>query len=141
MLRKVVGRSLIAGNQPEQTLEFTLQQRVDLGHGHDAAEIGETGDPIRRLGDPAGHYSGVVREIAVDIERDAVQRHPAFDPDADGRDLVFVGATLLRTPYPDADAVLAPLAHDTDVSQCADDPFLQGGDEAARVRSALLEIE
>src|SRR5262249_62183900 len=80
-------------------------------------------------------------EIAVDIERHAVQRDPAFDPDADGRDLVLAGGALVRAPHPDPDAVCAPLARNVEARQGADDPFLQRGHEAAYVRAAALEIE
>ena len=67
-------------------------------------------------------------KLGLDVERDAVQRHPARDADADGGDLVLVAAALVRPPHPDADAVLAPLAADVEGRQRPDQPFLERGD-------------
>ncbi len=80
-------------------------------------------------------------KLRLDVERKSVQRHPALDADADGRDLVLESVALVRPPHPHADAVVAPLAAHVEGGQRADDPFLDGGDEAAHVRRAALEIE
>src|SRR2546430_731431 len=56
-----VADGLAAGNNSEQLFEFTPQHRVDLGRRHCKPEIGETGDAVARLGDPARHDSGVMR--------------------------------------------------------------------------------
>ena len=70
-----------------------------------------------------------------------MQRHPALDADADRGDLVLVAVALVRPPHPHADAVAAPLAAHVESGERADDPFLEGGDEAAHVRRAALEVE
>ena len=82
-----------------------------------------------------------MRKLRLDIEREAVQRHPALDANADGRDLVLESVALVRPPHPYPDAVVAPLAAHIEGGQRADDPFFDGGDEAAHVRRAALEIE
>src|SRR5580704_9662671 len=82
-----------------------------------------------------------MRKLRLDVERKAVQRHPALDADADGRDLVLASVTLVRPPYPHPDAVVTPFAAHVESGERADEPFLDGGDEAAHVRRAALEIE
>ena len=82
-----------------------------------------------------------MRQIGRDIERKAVQRHPALDADADGGDLVLGVFAFLGAPHPHADAIVAALAAHAERGQRADDPFLDRGDEAAHVRRAALEIE
>src|SRR5215470_20176195 len=80
-----------------------------------------------------------MREVAVDVDCDAMQRHPALDPDADRRDLVL--APQLRAAHPDADAVVAPLAGHGEGGEGTDDPFFQRGDEAADVGTAAAQVE
>ncbi len=82
-----------------------------------------------------------MREVAVDVERNAVQRDPAFDPDADRRDLVLAPAAALGPRDPDADALLPAFAGDIEGRERADDPRLERRHEAAHVRSAMLEVE
>src|SRR5579862_9085155 len=82
-----------------------------------------------------------MRKLRLDIERKTVQRHPALDADADRRDLVLVSVALVRPPHPYPDAVVASLAAHIEGGERADDPFFYGGDEAAHVRRAALEIE
>ena len=48
---------------------------------------------------------------------------------------------LLRPAHPHADAIVAALAAHVEGRKRADDPFLDGGDEAANVGRAALEIE
>ena len=108
---------------------------------HRMAEIEQAGDAVARVGDAARHDAGEMRQVAIDIERDAVQADPALHPDADGGDLVLVAGTLVGPAHPDADAILAPLAGDVERRQGADDPFLQRGHEAADVGAAPLEVE
>src|SRR5260221_329272 len=80
--------------------------------------------------DPARHDAREVREIAVDVERNAVERDPALDADADGSDLVLTARTLVGPPHPDPDAILASLARDAKGCERSDEPFLQRSDEA-----------
>src|SRR3990172_11021147 len=70
----------------EQPLELAPQHPVDLRHRNDDAEIGEAGDALSTHS--ARDDAGIVLEIRIDVERDAVKRHPASDADADGGDLV-----------------------------------------------------
>ena len=105
------------------------------------AEIGQAGDAIALFADAARHDAGKMRQVRIDIERDAVQRHPLLHADADGGDLVLAAVALVGPAHPDADAVLAPFAAHVEGGERADDPFLQRGDETAHVRAAPLEIE
>ena len=82
-----------------------------------------------------------MREIAVDVERHAVERNPALDPDADRRDLVLASDAFVRPLHPDADSILAPLAGYAERRERADDPFFERGDEPAHIRAAALEVE
>ena len=74
-----------------------------------------------------------------------MQRHPVPHAHADGGDFILENIahslTLIRAPHPDADAVVAPFAADIEGGQRIDDPLLDGGDEAADVRRAALEVE
>ena len=70
----------------------------------------KAGDAVALLAHPARHDAGKMRQVRIDIERHAVQRHPLFHADADGGDLVLVAFAFVRPAHPDADAVLAPLA-------------------------------
>ena len=126
---------------PNSGANVAAQNHVDLRHGDGHAEIGERGDAVARIGHAARHDAGEMRQVRLDVERKAVQRHPALDADADGGDLVLVSLALVRPPHPHADAVVAPLAAHVESGERADDPFLDGGDEAAHVRRAALEIE
>ena len=70
-------------------------------------------------GHAARHDTGEVREVRIDVERDAVKAHPAPQADADRSDLVLRGRAvrelrLFRPDDPDADAVLAALAFDVE---------------------------
>ena len=42
------------------------------------AEIGEAGDAVARVRDAARHDAGEMRQLRIDVERDAVQAHPAL---------------------------------------------------------------
>src|ERR1700739_2300942 len=102
------------------------------------AKIDQRGDAIARVDHAAGHDGGEMRQLRLNIERDAVERHPALQPDANGRDLVLEAVTLVRPLHPDADAVLAPLAADVEGEEGADDPFLEACDIGADVRPSPL---
>ena len=97
------------------------------------AEIGEARHAVALLRHAARHDAGEMRQVRLDVERDAVQRHPLAHADADGGDLVLVAVALVRPAHPDADAVVAPLAAHVEGRKRADDPFLQRGDEGAHV--------
>ncbi len=96
--------------------------------------------------DAAGHDAAEMRQVGFDIERNAMEGHPAAHAHADGRDLVLghpagKAARLVRPLDPDADAALAALALDVEILQRGDDPALQAGDEAAHVLAAAVEVE
>ena len=121
---------------PPKRLESAT--RVDR-RCHRPAEIGQAGDAIARLGDPARHDSGVVREVAGDVEGNAVQRDPALirTPIAA---ILSSAARLSLRPAPRR-RLLAPLAGDVEGGERADEPFLQRGDESAHVAATALEVE
>ena len=56
------------------------------------------------FGDPAGHDTGEMLELGVQVDGDTVIRRPVPDPDADGGDLVFARNRVARGPAPDPDA-------------------------------------
>src|SRR5581483_12218491 len=58
-----------------------------------------------------------------------------------GRDLVLEAVALVRSRHPDADPFVAPAALHIEDAERADDPFLDGGDEAPHIRGAALEVE
>src|SRR3569623_2571603 len=97
---------------------------VGLVQPHRKAEIDETGDAV--LAAAAGHDSGEVLQIRLDVQADAVERHPAAQFRPEGRDLVLADGGSGRLALdPDADAALAPRAVDIEFAERADDPGLQ----------------
>src|SRR5690348_9143671 len=82
-----------------------------------------------------------MRQLRLDIDRNAMERDPAPQPYADRGDLVLVLWPLVRPPDPDADAVLAPLAADVEGGQGPDDPFLQRRDIGPDIGAPTLQIE
>jgi len=94
----------------EHFLERLLQGEIEVGHGQGLAEIDQAGHAVARIGDAARHDAGEMGEVRIDVERDAVETHPALETDADGGDLVLAAGALVGPPYPDADPLLAPLA-------------------------------
>src|SRR5262245_29146263 len=111
---RAVGGGLSARGRTEQRLELAPQHLVDFGHGHCAAEIGEAGDAVALIAHAAGHDTAEVCEIAVDVERDAVQRDPPFDADADRGDLVLAAGAFVRAAHPYPDAILAAFPGDVE---------------------------
>ena len=94
----------------EHLLKSLPQRDVDIRHGREVTEIGEAGDTKARVGDAAGDDRVKVREIRLDVDGNAVERHPAPEPHADRSNLVLEVYALVRPPDPDADTVLATLA-------------------------------
>ena len=86
------------------------------------------------LADAAGHDAAEMRKVRLDVDRDAVERHPVAHADADGGDLVFA----LAAPHPHAHPVLPPLALDVEGVQRVDHPLLEAGHEGAHVAAARL---
>src|SRR5580658_4025777 len=82
-----------------------------------------------------------MRQVRRDVEGKSMQGHPVLHADADGGDLVLGVVALVRSPHPDADAIVAALARDLEGGERTDDPFLDAGDEAAHVGRPALEIE
>ena len=64
------------------------ERDVDIRHGHGMAEIDQARDTIARVDDATGHDRGKMRQLRLDVDRDAVERHPAPQPHADRGDLV-----------------------------------------------------
>ena len=65
-------------------------------------------------GNAAGHDAVVVREVRLDVDRDAVERHPVADAHTDGSDLVLARAAVgqgrfVGAGHPDADPAVAAL--------------------------------
>src|SRR5579883_25360 len=89
----------------EGLVEGGSERRIDLGHCHDDALLGERGHAM--LADAARDDAAVMREIGIDIEGDAVKADPMAHADADGGDLLLAALALVD---PDADAARAPLA-------------------------------
>ena len=89
----------------------------------------------------AGHDAGKVREVRLDVQADAVEGHPAPDPDADGGDLVLRGLALVGPAHPHPDPVLPALAADVEGIEGGDEPGLQGRHVAAQVRRAAVQVQ
>src|SRR4029078_13200315 len=97
--------------------------------------------PKTRAPDSAGHDRGKMRQLRLDIDRDAVERHPTPQAHADRSDLVLKACALVGPLDPDPDTILAPFAAHVEGGEGADDPFLQTGDIGAHVRPSPLQIE
>src|SRR4029450_183133 len=82
-----------------------------------------------------------MRKVWVDIERDAMQRHPLLHAHPDSGNLAFAPFALFGPPYPDPNAVIAPLPAHPESGKRADDPFLERGNEPTDVLGASFEIE
>ena len=70
-------------------LERRAQRGVDLRHRRRQAEIAQARHAEMALPDSARRDAAEMRQVRRDIERHAVKRRPAPDPDADGGDLVL----------------------------------------------------
>src|SRR4029079_13782238 len=85
-----------------EDLSKALRKSIfDLRHGALASQLAGEGRH-RLVGDPARHDQIEVREIGGDVERDAVARDPARDPNPDGADLPVANprAAQPRDPAP-----------------------------------------
>src|SRR5262249_51426549 len=82
-----------------------------------------------------------MREFAVVIDRNAVQRDPALDADANGCDLVLASGALAGPAHPHAYAIPAPLTRYPKVRQRAHDPFFEIVNETAHVPPAAVQVE
>ena len=138
-LKRLAGRA-------KRRFERRPQRRVRFSHRREASEVGETGHSQVRLPNPAGRDAGKMREVGIDVQRDAVKRRPAPHAHADRGDLVlgFFAARrgrVIRTRDPHADPVLARVAYDVEGLQRLDQPTLQRGDIGAHVGPAALEVE
>ena len=67
----------------EHLREGALHRHVDLRHRRGDAEIEQGGHPVAVVADAAGHDALEVREVAVDVEGDAVEGDPAAHADAE----------------------------------------------------------
>ncbi len=137
---------LAGSSWAEHNLERRPKRRVRLRQGRSAAEVGQAGDAVVGFSDAARDDAGKMGEIRVDVERDAVKRHPAPHAHANGGDLVlgrlaqrrsgFVGP---RDPY--ADSGLARLADDVERLQRLDQPAFERGHIGAHVGPSAPEVE
>src|SRR5690348_7537594 len=105
------------------------------------AEIHQRGDAETGIGDTTRNDRRKMTEIRLDIDGDAVERHPPLQSHADRGDLVLIALTLVRSLDPDTDPILAPFAANVEGGKGADDPFLESRDIGADIRAALLEVE
>ena len=85
-------------------------------------------------------------EIGVDVQRHAVKRRPAPDPNADRGDFVLGDfaprrSRFVRARDPDADPVLAGLASDVERLQGFDQPAFKRRNIGANVGAAAPEVE
>ena len=94
------------------------------------------------LGDAAGHDALKVRQLRLDIDRQAVEGHPVPHAHADGGNLVLAQRQSQIVPrHPDADPALAALAGHVEAGEGADHPFLQRVNIAAQIGVAPPQIE
>ena len=98
------------------------------------------------VGDAAGHDTLVVAEVGLDVDRQAVERHPVADSDADGRDLVFarraIGQGLFVGPdNPDADTASPALCGHVEAGKGSNGPFLEIPHVAADVLAPRAQVE
>src|SRR5262245_19308857 len=126
---------------PEQGLELAPQNHVDFRHWRLPSEVGKAGHREALIADPAWHNAGKMRQVRVDVERNAVQRHPLLHADTDSGNLVLAPFTLFGPPNPDPNSVVAPLAAHIECGKRADAPLLERGNEPADVLGASFEIE
>src|SRR5690606_7534990 len=87
-----------------------------------------------------------MRQVRLHIDGNAMEAHPAPEPDADRGDLVLgwrsVGQGWPVGPDdPDPDAIFPAFAPDIEAIERADDPLLRRGHEGADIFSPALEVE
>src|SRR5205823_10201465 len=115
--------------------ETLLQGSIDRDQGQVLAEIGQAGDAI--FGDAARHDAAEMREVRSDVERKAVQRHPALHAHAERTDLRFPGTVA----DPDSNASLGAVRGDPELGERVDHPAFERMDETAYVSAAPVEVE
>src|SRR5262245_52465775 len=79
----------------EHFVERLGQGGIEIGQGHRQAEIDQRGHAVAR--DAAGHDSRIVRQVGLDVYRQAMERHPVADAHADGADLVLARTAVRQT--------------------------------------------
>src|SRR5262249_46561239 len=119
----------LVSRRAEQALEMPAQHGIDFRHRYRVTEVCEAGHAIACIGDPARYNSAEVSEVRIDVEREAMQRHPAFHANADRTDLVLMANPLFRAFDPHADAILPTPRADIQLGKRANDPFLERGDK------------
>ena len=103
----------------------TLQRIIRVIHRDRQAEIDETCNTIALLADSAGHDAVEMREVWLNIQRNAVEGYPFAQADADCRDLVLEACALVRPLHPDPDTRGIGEAHDIEMIQRCDDPCFE----------------
>lgn len=109
---------------------------VDVGHAGRNAECGEAGDG--EFGNAAGDNAAEMREIRVDIDRQAVQGYPAPDAYADGSYFCFPSIAVVA---PDAYAPLCAARGDAEIGEGIDHPALDSMNEPPDIAAALRQVE
>src|SRR3546814_8988960 len=79
-----------------------------------------------------------MREVGRDVERKAVQRHPAAHADPDRADL---GLAALRVVGPDADPAFGAARGNAQRGERVDDPAFERMDIGAHVAPASRQVE
>src|SRR5690606_6500942 len=128
----------------EHVLESLLEGKVEVSHRHWKAEVDKTGDAV--ICDAARHDSAKVRQVGFDIDGNAVEAHPAPEPDADGGDLVLRRRAVchgrpIRPDNPAAAPVFAPFAAYIESGQCGDEPILERGDEGPHILASPFPVQ
>ena len=102
---------LIAGRElVEKGRKGVCERGIDGGEIGGATKLRQARH--RKFGDAAWHDAAEMRHVGRDVERKAVERHPAPDADADRADL---GLTPVAVIGPDADPTLGAARFDAEL--------------------------
>jgi hypothetical protein len=123
-----------------------LQRRVDSMHAHAAAEISQTRHAQVRHSDPTRNDPRKMRQIGINVQRNAVKADPAADPNADRGNFVFGNDSprtlrFVGSPHPNAHPLVTPLAAHVEPMQGGDEPLFQGSNEGVQIRSPPSQIQ
>src|SRR5690242_21121934 len=94
---------LVRFERAENLLKGLVQRDVHVSQPDGMAEIHQRGDAETGIGDATRNDRRKMTEIRLDIDGDAVERHPPLQSHADRGDLVLIALTLVRSLDPDTD--------------------------------------